>query len=323
MKPWLWLPSQCAHDLSHLFLKSYGHFFQTEVPHWRSFQWRGIDFPNRLGIAGGVDKNGDYINSLWSLGCGFLEIGTVTPKPQAPNPGKIIDRFNSGAAIWNKMGFPGKGADYLQNKLEALKNSGIKKTPILINIGKNRDTKNVDAYQDYLHCMNKLAHLADAFVINISSPNTKDLRQIQEQESLAEFLKQLIGKQSKPVLLKLSPDVTEAELSNILNTSADLGIDGWVLSNTTTSRPAGIPFPSEGGMSGKPLAEISKQRLKSAVKILGAIRGDKLIISVGGVLTPDDVEERLNLGADLVEVYAALVFDGPFFFKKTARYFNS
>ncbi len=323
MKPWLWLPSGCAHNLSDIFLKSYGHFVHADVPQWRSFLWRGIDFPNRLGIAGGVDKNGDYINSLWSLGCGFLEIGTVTPKAQNPNPGKIIDRINKESALWNKMGFPGKGAEYLQNKLELLEKVGTKKTPILINIGKNRTTSNEDAYQDYLYCMKRLSHLADAFVINISSPNTKDLRQIQEQKSLAQFLKQLVGKQNKPLLLKLSPDVSESELSNILITSADLGIDGWVLSNTTISRPPGLPFPSEGGMSGKPLAEISKQRLKSAIKILGSKRGDKLIISVGGVLTPDDVKERLNLGADLVEVYAALVFDGPFFFRKTAKYFNT
>ncbi|OQW48457.1 MAG: dihydroorotate dehydrogenase [Proteobacteria bacterium SG_bin7] len=323
MKPWLWIPPKWAHNLSDIFLKSYGQFIHGEIPKWRSFRWRGIEFANRLGIAGGVDKNGDYIDSLWSLGSGFLEIGTVTPRPQDPNPGKVMDRDNKELAIWNKMGFPGKGADYVQKILENSSKTENKKTPIFINIGKNRSTRNEDAYQDYLYCMTKLSPLADAFVINISSPNTKDLRKIQEQDALHQFLKQLVGKQRKPLLLKLSPDVTEVELSNILNTSADLGIDGWVLNNTTVSRPPGLPFPSEGGMSGRPLAEISKRQLKLAISILGPKRRDKLIISVGGVLTPENVKERLDLGADLVEVYAALIFDGPFFFKKTASYFNT
>ncbi len=313
MKPWLWLPPSWAHNLSQIYLKSYGHIFSAPIPKWKSFSWRGLQFPNRLGIAGGVDKNGEYLKSFWALGCGFLEIGTITPLPQEPNPGKILDRDVIAMSVWNKMGFPGKGASYVHHQLSQIKQ---RPTPLFINIGKNRATPNEDAASDYLLGLKKFKDIADAFVINISSPNTKGLRQIQGADSLAKFLRPLLGIQPRPVLLKLSPDLSDSELESTLKTSHELGIDGWVLGNTTTSMTA------EGGTSGKPLAPLAKHQLLMTTKFLGAGRGDKLIISVGGVLTPEDVAERLTMGADLVEVYAALVLEGPKFFKRTANYFN-
>ncbi len=333
-KPWLFLPAPFAHKLAAVALPiaaqfgkwAYGHSKQQVTPVWKSLQWQNILFKNPLGVAGGVDKEGSQLIHWENLGDGFMEVGTVTPKPQSANPGIIIGRDNLQKALWNKMGFPNLGIQALKDNLNSLE--GKINFPLFINIGKNRDTKNEDAIHDYIYCVRELAKvkLANIFVINISSPNTKGLRDLQTKESVSELLKsvrQTAGFEKK-LLLKLSPDLNEHELKNILDVCLNDGADGVVLTNTTLQRPIDLPFSTEeGGISGEPLKKISRDFL---IKTVSHVRGDEnknkhfLIVSVGGVTDLNEVQWRLNQGADLVETYSALIFDGPFFFKKAANY---
>jgi dihydroorotate dehydrogenase len=319
MKPWLLLPPQWAHDLGPFGLKLYSLFHSGPTPVWKSFTWKNLVFKNPLGLAGGVDKNAESLKEWWALGAGFVEVGTLTPKPQSANPGKIIDRDNERGALWNKMGFPSHGADEVYFNLRAY---DYKPTPVFVNIGKNRETANEDAVNDYLYLIDHLKPQADAFVVNISSPNTKGLRDLQNKQALMKLLDPLVKMShqdiSKPILLKLSPDLNDELLEEALTVAVDLGIDGFVLTNTTLSRPSGIDFPAEGGLSGAPLKQLSCQILQKSLQILGKNRPGKLIVSAGGAMTPEDVFERLQMGADLVEIYSALIFEGPGFFRKVA-----
>ncbi len=325
MKPWLLLPPKWAHELSPLVLPVYASFFDSKTPTWKSFSWRGLTFKNRLGIAGGVDKNAENLNSWWQLGCGFVEVGTITPQPQEPNPGKIFDRDITHQSMWNKMGFPNAGADEILANIRSY--SPYIRTPIFVNIGKNRTTANEDAHQDYTELLEKFHSVADVFVVNISSPNTKGLRDLQNKNSLQDLLSQIISKNKSlaatniatPILIKLSPDMPADILTETVSLCADMGIDGFILTNTTLTRHNGCPYPNEGGLSGKPLAALSEAALKTTIETLGSRRQNMLIVSAGGVMSADDVQKRLGLGADLVQVYSALVFQGPGFFHQVAR----
>ncbi len=316
LKPWLLLPASAAHALSTPALKVLNLFLPTKKALWRPVHWQGLDFCNPLGIAGGVDKNAEQMAPWWKLGCGFIEIGTITPLPQKPNPGLIIDRNFEQKALWNKMGFPSKGVDFAIKQLKKLPKK--RPTPIFANIGKNRTTPNAEAHKDYLTCIQKLTPYVDAFVINISSPNTQGLRDLLLPENIKKFLLPISQQKTKPTLLKISPDLSYDELTTVLKVSLELGFDGWVLTNTTVKRPF-IGFLTEGGLSGKPLSELSKSVLKQTLEILGPKRENKLLISAGGVMNYEDVKERLNLGADLIQVYSALVFSGPFFFRQISE----
>lgn len=319
IKPWLWLPAQLAHDLSGLALRAVAAFSDKTPPAWRSFAWRGLVFKNRLGLAGGADKNGEFLRAWWALGAGFVEVGTVTPRPQEPNPGQIMDRHAPSLSLWNRMGFPNDGAEDVHANLLA---SEPHYGPVFVNIGKNRDTPNDKASEDYLSLIRAFADVADGFVVNISSPNTKGLRDLQQRETLRSFLSPLVAEAravSTPILIKLSPDLSRDHLADAVEASVEAGIDGFVLTNTTLERPDGIPYPPEGGMSGAPLKNLSQNALKTTLAVLGPRREGKLIISVGGVMTEDDVFERLALGADLVEVYSTLIFNGPWFFRNVAE----
>lgn len=290
---------------------------------WRAFTWKPknkkpLHFRNPLGIAGGVDKTGEQVLNWQKLGAGFLEVGTVTPYPQGPNPGKILDRNWEQKNLWNRMGFPGPGMQdvfitlmYAKSKL---------KIPLFINVGKNRSTSNTEAVNDYIDVIQKFSSLADAFVINISSPNTKNLRELQNDQfiqNICHHIKQIAPQ--TPILVKLSPDLSRDELELFLNAGLTAGIDGFILTNTTLQRPAHVHFPSEGGLSGQDLKPIAIQKLKEAIQILGNRRSEVLLISVGGVLHPEDAIERLEIGADLVQTYSGLVFTGPDFFIQTMQ----
>ncbi len=314
-----------AHDLSPYALELISHFYEDRTPAWGSFVWNGIIFKNRLGLAGGVDKNADNLEAWQRLGCGFVEIGTITPEPQIPNTGKIIDRSFQDQALWNRMGFPSAGADEIFFNLKTFKQKSS--LPILVNIGKNRNTSNEGAFVDYVKLIQQFNLITDAFVINISSPNTKGLRDLAQPKTLTNFLKPLIQAQNefqnaKPLLIKLSPDLKPDELKQVLDTCVENQIDGFVLTNTTVERKTQKKFPDEGGLSGKPLAESSKFALRTAIEHLGSEKAKKLVISVGGVMTAEDVFERIAMGADLVEVYTALIFSGPRFFRKAAEQAN-
>jgi dihydroorotate dehydrogenase len=318
-KPWLLIPPKLAHDLSQLAVQIYSQFGNKSTPEWSAFSWQGLEFKNRLGLAGGVDKNGNNLLSWQKLGCGFIEMGTVVPLPQEPNPGKIFDRSIEDEALWNKMGFPSHGAEEAFYNLRNFKTES--QIPVFVNIGKNRKTLNEFAANDYVYLIDKFNDLADAFVVNISSPNTKGLRDLASRESLEAFLKPISRvkaelQSQKPIILKLSPDMESDDFKRIIDISVQNEIDGFVLTNTTLSRATSKTFSNEGGLSGKPVAELSKIALKTAYTHLGSEKSKKLLISVGGVMTTEDVFERLSLGADLVEVYTALVFSGLNFFRK-------
>ncbi len=283
----------------------------------KSRTWRGLEFKNPIGIAGGVDKNGNCVQGWWSLGAGFIEVGTVTPRGQAANPGKIIDRDLSTSALWNKMGFPNGGSQSLKQCLKAI--SRPYATPIFVNIGKNRDTPNENAVNDYTTLISELHEVADAFVVNISSPNTKGLRDLQTADTLRALLADVTktsARYKKPVLLKLSPDLGEEQLRHTLDVSIECGVDGWILTNTTLTRATGSKFPAEGGVSGAPLTDLSRACLSTAIDHLGSRKGDRLIVSVGGILSTDEIKSRLEMGADLVQVYSGLIFNGPGFIQK-------
>ena len=322
MKPWLWLPPKIAHDLSPWAVELYSLLHSERTPTWGSFTWNQLVFKNRLGLAGGVDKNAAHLMAWQKLGCGFIEAGTVTVKPQNPNPGTIFNRSLKDMALWNKMGFPSYGAeDFFYNVRDFKKQSTL---PVLVNIGKNRDTPNHLAYQDYVHLILQLHAITDIFVVNISSPNTKGLRDLAQKEALESLLKPIRSAQSefatkRPVLLKLSPDLSSDDLKRVLDTAHEQEISGFVLTNTTLSRSTEKKFPEEGGISGLPLAALSKKILKETINHLGQEKAKKLIISVGGVMTCEDVFERISIGADLVEVYSALIFSGLQFFRKAAK----
>lgn len=309
------------HTLAPFLLPLYSRPFGfASPPQWKSVSWRHLFFPNPLGPAGGVDKNGINTKDWLSLGAGFCEIGTVTPQSQPPLASPILDRNTKYQSLWNCMGFPNHGISACKKQLKSL--SFKNKAPLFINIGKNRETPLEEAEKDYQTGLKELHPFADAFVINISSPNTKNLRQLFSENRFPSFLKNLKSTLSQlnpkiPLLLKLSPDETEQSFIRIINQSLEAEVDGWCVNNSTSRRPVQGLFPDHGGLSGKLLAPTSLSLLKTLTQHLDQQKiKDKLIVSCGGVLTPEDVFERLNLGAHLVQVYSALVFEGPSFFKK-------
>ena len=284
MKPWLLLPPKWSYVLSPLGLKIYSRIKSFKNQKWRPFSWRGLDFSNPLGTAGGVDKNALYIQEWWSMGAGFLEVGTVTPEEQKANPLKILDRSLAHRSIWNNMGFPNKGLNFVKEKLSSLPEN--KPTPIFVNIGKNRQTSLDQAVEDYRRVLSQLHPQADAFVINISSPNTDNLRSLFSEKKLPVFLKSLKDCMSDfnlqtPLILKMSPD--EESFDRILEQSIEAGIDGWCICNSTKERRIPGLFPDYGGVSGKLLSSQSLNLLRKTKKHLDEKKvKDKLLISCGG-----------------------------------------
>lgn len=319
LRPWLWLSPAMAHKLSPAALNSLTLFSRCRPPEWNSFEWRGLRFPNRLGLAGGADKDAQNVRAWWALGAGFLEVGTITPKPQPGNPPPVVDRDLGRAALWNRLGFPSQGVQKVKERLAQLPMPH--RTPVFANIGKNATTSLEDAHHDYILLLKELDAIVDGFVINISSPNTKGLRELLKPERLRGFLEPILAERgSKPILLKLSPDLEPHELSAVLDISFELNIDGWVLTNTSQGLREGLSFPAEGGVSGRPLNSRSMELLKRTMSLLGGRKEGKLVISVGGVMNAEDVKDRLEAGADLVQVYSALIFEGPYFFRKVAKW---
>ena len=266
-------------------------------------------FRSRLGIAAGLDKNGDYIDCLAELGVGFIEVGTVTPRPQYGNPKPRIFRNKNEKSILNRLGFNNKGVEYLVKKLEE-RNSSI---PIGVSIGKNSDTPNEEAFRDYLYCMQKVYQFSDYIAVNISSPNTSDLRELSEAEHLDELLKALKEEQNKltlsygyvPIFLKISPDENQNNLEKICKSILENNIDGIICTNTTNNH-TNIHGP--GGISGVPLRNKSTKILIEVKKILGDSR---LIIASGGVMSSNDFQQKLDSGANLVQIYSGFIYEGP------------
>jgi dihydroorotate oxidase A (EC 1.3.3.1) len=276
----------------------------------------GIDFPNPVGLAAGLDKNGEHLDGLAALGFGFVEIGTVTPRPQPGNDKPRMFRLPEHEAVINRLGFNNAGIDALVRNVEKASFRGV----LGINIGKNKDTPNERAIDDYLLCLERAYPLASYITVNISSPNTQGLRDLQEEETLRRFIGTLREAQErlasqhgkrKPMLLKIAPDLTEAELDAIADVLLASGIDGVICTNTTIDRErvAGHRFAGEtGGLSGKPVFEKSTAVLRGMAKRLG---GRVPIIGVGGILDGDNAATKLEAGASLVQVYSGLVYRGP------------
>ncbi len=277
----------------------------------------GLEFPNRLGLAAGFDKNGAYLDVLQFLGFGFIEVGTVTPRPQVGNPKPRLFRLKEDEAIINRMGFNNDGIDALAKQLKYFR----KEREIIIggNIGKNKDTPNENAVDDYLHCFEKLHEYVDYFVVNVSSPNTPNLRALQERGPLTEILTTLKEannkkEKQKPILLKIAPDLSFGQVDDIIEIIQETKIQGAILSNTTIDR-SGLVADDEyvesignGGLSGKPLLEkaVALQKYFSEKS-----KGEIPFIGVGGINGPESAQQSLDAGASLLQIYSGFVYKGP------------
>ena len=282
----------------------------------RPVQVMGLTFPNRVGMAAGLDKNGDYFNALGQLGFGFVEIGTITPRPQPGNPKPRLFRLAQERAIINRMGFNNEGVEHLKERVRHRIYDGI----LGINIGKNLDTPVEKAGADYRYCMEAVYPLADYVTVNISSPNTPGLRNLQFGDTLKRLLDELKQSQQSlqqkhgryvPLALKIAPDMEPADIVQVASALVESGIDAVIASNTTLSRE-GVetsPYRQEaGGLSGAPLREKSTAVIRSLAAELG---GKIPIVGVGGIFCADDAVQKLDAGASLVQLYSGFIYRGP------------
>lgn len=322
--------AETAHHLSFRVLKTLSKFragsifrrmFEVNHPALEREVF-GLRFKNPVGLAAGFDKNAELYNELSDFGFGYIEIGTVTPKPQVGNPKKRLFRLVEDQAIINRMGFNNKG---VVKAVEHLR----KKHRVLIggNIGKNKATPNNEAVQDYLRCFEALFEHVDYFVVNVSSPNTPGLRELQDKEPLTALLQALkqqntiqaeaLKTKEKPILLKIAPDLSDEQLLDIIAIVKETAIDGVIATNTTLSRKNLTSQPrlteEQGGLSGRPLTERSTEVIRFLAE-----KSHKAfpIIGVGGIHSPEDALEKLDAGADLVQVYTGFVYEGPALIKK-------
>ncbi|MEN9783399.1 MAG: hypothetical protein RJA24_742 [Pseudomonadota bacterium] len=276
----------------------------------------GIDFPNPVGLAAGLDKNGDYIDALAALGFGFIEIGTITPRPQPGNPRPRMFRLSQAQAVINRMGFNNNGVDALLANVQRARYRGI----LGINIGKNFDTPIERAADDYLICLRKVYSSASYVTVNISSPNTKNLRQLQQSDELGQLLGALKNERERladqhgrrvPLALKIAPDLDENQIAVIADLLVAHGIDAVIATNTTLARDAVVHLPhgaEAGGLSGAPL---TAQAQAVTVQLVEKLGGAVPVIGVGGIMNGSDAAARIKAGASLVQLYSGLVYAGP------------
>ena len=322
------LSPERAHELTLSLLKSahkIGLARQHIAP--KPVTCMGIEFPNPVGLAAGLDKNGAYIDALAAMGFGFIEIGTITPRPQAGNPQPRLFRIPVAKAIINRMGFNNDGVDQLIENVKSSKFKGI----LGINIGKNADTPVENAVDDYLICLEKVYHYASYITVNISSPNTKNLRSLQSGDALTELLETLKQRQLElaeqyhhyvPLVLKVAPDLTEEDIEFIANQLLQFKIDGLIVTNTTLSRVGveSLPYGNEaGGLSGAPVFEKSTECLRQFAKRLN---GQIPLIGVGGITQGEHALAKKDAGASLVQIYSGLIYTGPSLIKDCVSAFN-
>ncbi|SDY34471.1 quinone-dependent dihydroorotate dehydrogenase [Nitrosomonas sp. Nm58] len=312
------LDPETAHTLS---LSALRHLQNSGLLPGRSFACKprkimGLDFPNPVGLAAGLDKDGAYIDALAKLGFGFIEVGTVTPRPQPGNPRPRLFRLPQAHAIINRMGFNNHGVDHLIENIKRSNFQGI----LGINIGKNFDTPVDKAAEDYLICLHKIYRYASYVTINISSPNTRNLRQLQNTAELDHLLHILKTEQTKlsdqhgkytPLVVKIAPDLELPQLEAIALLLMKYRIDGVIATNTTISRQNldHLPLSREtGGLSGAPLKTLSTQVIK---KLHGLLQEAIPIIGVGGIMSAEDAKEKIEAGANLIQIYTGLIYHGP------------
>ena len=286
----------------------------------------GITFENPVGLAAGFDKDALAVDELADLGFGFIEIGTVTPKPQPGNDKPRLFRLPEDKAVINRMGFNNRGVK------EAAERLAKRKSRVIIggNIGKNKVTPNEAAADDYLACFDALYDVVDYFVVNVSSPNTPNLRALQDKEPLTDLLRKIMERNSampghKPVLLKIAPDLSDDQLDDIIDIVQTVKLDGLIATNTTISREDldtdrnKIEKIGAGGLSGKPVFDRSNEVIRYLRQRLGP---DYPIIGVGGIMSPADALEKLNAGASLIQIYTGFIYEGPGFVKRINKFLH-
>lgn len=319
LKPWLFrLDPETTHDLV---LRVLPHcppalFRAPECRPADAVELMGLRFPNPIGLAAGLDKNGECIDGLAALGFGFVEVGTVTPRPQPGNPRPRLFRLPEASAIVNRMGFNNKGVDYLVERVKNSAWSGV----LGINIGKNFDTPLDRAGEDYLTCLGKVYPHASYVTVNISSPNTRDLRRLQGGDEFAVLLGALAAERAKlrdrhgkhvPLVIKIAPDLEHDQIDTIAALLLQFGMDGVIATNTTVSRQGveGVAQADEaGGLSGAPL---TARATAVTARLVSALGGEIPVIAAGGVMTGADVVAKKRAGARLVQLYTGLVYRGP------------
>lgn len=274
----------------------------------------GIEFRNPVGLAAGFDKNAVAIDSWAAMGFGFVEVGTVTPRPQHGNPKPRIHRFPAQRAIVNSMGFPNDGADAIARRLELPRDPSM---PIGANLGKNRGTAIESAAEDYAQCLRCLYHAADYFALNISSPNTPGLRHLQDATAIRELLARVTAERDaltpgagrKPILVKIAPDLEDDQVGEIVAAAQESGVDGVVATNTTTDHSS-LPnhIPLAGGLSGEPLLDRSLHIIRTVSQ---RAAGSLPIVGCGGIAKREHFERMIEAGASLVQVYTGFVYAGP------------
>jgi dihydroorotate dehydrogenase len=263
-------------------------------------------FPNPIGVAAGFDKNAEIPRALAALGFGHVEVGGVTAERQPGNPRPRLFRLREDEALINRMGFNNEGADIVGERLDT---EPMPDVPVGINIGKSKSTPLADAPDDYLYTYERVADAGDYFVVNVSSPNTPGLRELQNRAALEEILGGLADAGASPLLVKLSPDLPEPAVEDALSVVDALGLDGVIATNTTTSRPESLRSPNRaerGGLSGKPIEGIATDRIRFVAE-----RTDVPVIGVGGVSDAEGAYEKIRAGASLVQLYTGLVYEGP------------
>ena len=316
IRPWLFqLDAETAHHLT-LSALHYLPGMCFAKPKISPVHAMGLEFPHPVGLAAGLDKNGDHLDALAKLGFSSIELGTVTPRPQSGNPKPRLFRLPAAQAIINRMGFNNQGVDALVANVQKARYQGI----LGINIGKNKDTPLQQAVDDYLYCLRKVYLHASYITINISSPNTPDLRELQQGTYFKHLMNELRDEQLQladqhqryvPLVVKLSPDETDETLKAMADVVVSLGIDGIIATNTTCDRKAvqDLPFGDEqGGLSGRPLASQATHCLRLLKQVVG---DDVTLIGVGGIDHPDVANEKLQAGASLLQIYTGLIYQGP------------
>ncbi len=292
----------------------------TEVKPVEAF---GLSFPNRVGLAAGFDKNAVCWPAFEALGFGHVEIGTVTALAQPGNPKPRMFRFPEEGALLNRMGFNNDGAEAVAARLADMPGPGQRRIPLGVNIGKSKVASLDEAVADYRASFLALADHADYLVVNVSSPNTPDLRKLQEESRLSDLLGELCrlnGERAerRPILLKIAPDLSDVQLDGILEILMDLGLDGIIATNTTMARPE--PFQDidqAGGISGEPVEAMSTEII---AKIAKRANGELPIIGVGGIYSPDTAKRKIDAGATLTQIYTGMVYEGPFLAKRIAHF---
>ena len=329
LRPFLFtLPPEFAHKLALAALRGFGALPASAPSPGTGVELLGLSFPNRIGLAAGLDKDATATAGLAKLGFGFVEVGTVTPRPQPGNSKPRLFRLNEDRALINRMGFNSAGADVVATNLRRMRD--CIDVPVGVNIGKNRDTGSAEAVDDYRACFSTLYEVADYLVVNLSSPNTPGLRNLQAADTAAALVSELTAERDRlsmahpdekpvpPLFVKIAPDLASADLEATVVGALQAGADGIVATNTTVSRPGSLRSKraaEEGGLSGRPLFELALETVRRTRDAAGE---GPAIIGVGGISSAGDAAAMFDAGADLVQVYSALVFEGPALVRRLA-----